>query len=143
MERLPEFIANHLFLCTLFVSLLILLLWNFFGDSLTGLKPIQPGEVTHLINRDNALVLDIRSEDDYKTGHIINAMNIPSANLQDSVSKLDKHKDDPIILYCQNGVESSRTLRVLKQSGFSQLYFMKGGLTAWQNANFPITKEKA
>ncbi len=143
MERLPEFIANHMFLCTLFVSLLLLVLWNFFSDTLAGLKPAQPGEVTNLINRDNALVLDIRSEEDFKSGHIINAMNIPAAKLQDSVTKLEKYKDGPIVLYCQNGGEASKLLKPLKQSGFSNLYFLKGGLLAWQSANFPINRDKA
>ncbi len=143
MERLPEFIANHMFLCTLFVSLLLLVLWNFFSDTLSGLKPAEPGEVTNLINRDNALVLDIRSEENFKDGHIINAMNIPAAKLQESVSSLEKYKDSPVVLYCQNGGEASRLLKFMKQSGFSKLYFLKGGLMAWQNANFPVDRAKA
>ena len=143
MERLPEFIANHLFLCTLFVSILMLLIWNFVGDSVTGMKPLTPAEATNLINRENAIILDLRSESDFGQGHIINAMNIPAKQLSDSSSKLEKHKDVPIVVYCQNGSESSRMIRELKQKGFEKLHFLRGGLEAWQNSNFPVTKTKS
>ncbi len=141
MERIPEFIANHLFLCSLFVALFTLLLWQLFGDSLSGVKGVSTSEMTHLINRENALVLDIRSEEDFKNGYIINAKNIPHSELEDSLKKMQKHKNDSIVLYCQNGSDSSRVIRAVKQSGFEKVCFLKGGMLSWQNANLPIAKK--
>lgn len=140
MENLPEFIANHLFLCSLFAALLMLLLWNLFGDSMSGNKAITPPQVTQMINRDNAVVIDIRPQEQFNSGHIINALNIPKADFDNPIKKLEKHKKNPVILYCQTGNDSSKVSRLLKQSGFEQVSFLKGGLMAWQNASLPVSK---
>ena len=140
MEHLPEFIANHLFLCALFVALLVLLLWNIFGDSIGGNKAISPAELTTLINRENASVVDLRKQDEFNNGHIINSINIPHADIEGSLKKLEKYKKSPLVVYCQSGAESQRVSRLLKQSGFENVSFLKGGMLTWQNANLPISK---
>lgn len=140
MENLPEFISNHLFLCSLFAALVVLFLWSSFGDAVSGNKAISPSEMTNLINREDAVVLDIRKSNEFSEGHIINAMNIPHDEFESSAKKLEKHKKSPVVLYCQSGNESSRITRALKQSGFENVSFLKGGLLAWQNANLPISK---
>jgi rhodanese-related sulfurtransferase len=141
MERLPEFISNHLFLVSLFISLLMLLIWNLYGGALSGVKQIIPAELTRLINRESAVVVDVRSEDDYKNNHILNAINMPDKELEANSPKLDKYKKQALIVYCANGADSTRVARTLATSGFEQVYCLKGGLPSWQNANLPLTKE--
>lgn len=142
MERLPEFIANHLFLFSLLAALLILLAWNLFGDNVSGIRAIPPGEVTRLINQSNAMVVDLRPAGEYANGHIINAMNIPVAELESRRKQLDKYKDKPVILYCQGGAESGRVVRGFKHEGFNEIYVLKGGLQAWKNAGMPVTRDE-
>ena len=142
MERLPEFIANHLFLFSLLVSLLILLAWNLFGDSVSGIKSILPAELTRMMNHQNAAVVDLRSQSDYKNGHIINSMNIPMADIQTRKDELNKFKDRPLIFYCQAGMDSGRAIRGFRHEGFSELYLLKGGLQAWKNASMPVTRDE-
>ena len=95
MERLPEFIANHLLLVSLFVAILALLLWNIFGSSVSGLSKIGPAEVTRLMNHEKALLLDLRTAADFTTGHILSARNIPAAELEGRQKELQKHKKKP------------------------------------------------
>ena len=140
MEKLPEFIVNHLFLVCLFISISILLLWNFFGTSIMGLKMVGSAELTRLINRDDALLIDLRKKDDFTNGHIINAKNIPSAEFEKEMNSLSSKKDQPIVLYCSHGSETVRFARILIQQGFQKVYGLKGGLVTWSQANLPLTK---
>ena len=140
MEKLPEFIANHLFLCSLFVAILGMLLWNLFGSVMTGIQRIPAAEATRLMNREKALVLDVRSVDEYANGHILHAINIPDKEIAQEQKKLAKHKQSPIIIYCSNGAVSARSARTLKMQGHEKVYCLNGGLQAWQGANLPITK---
>ena len=142
MEKLPEFIANHLFLVSLFVAISSLLFWNIFFSAM-GASQIVPAEVTSLINHEDAELLDIRSAKDFEKGHIINAVNIDMATLGDREKELNKYKDKTVVICCAQGQESIRVARNLKTNGFEKLYSLKGGISAWQNANLPLTKGKA
>jgi rhodanese-related sulfurtransferase len=142
MERLLEFIANHLFLFSLLVAIVSLLFWNIFAGALGG-SQIVSAEVTRLINHENAEILDIRSPEEFEKGHIINAVNIEVKTLGEREKELEKYKDKTLIICCGQGHESVRIARSLKMKGFEKLYSLKGGITAWLNANLPLTKGKA
>ena len=142
MEKIPEFIANHLFLVSLLVAISSLLFWNIFFSAM-GASQIVPAEVTSLINHEDAELLDIRSAKDFEKGHIINAVNIDMATLGDREKELNKYKDKTVVICCAQGQESIRVARNLKTKGFEKLYSLKGGISAWQNANLPLTKGKA
>ena len=139
MEKLPEFIANHLFLVSLFVAITSLLLWNIFSGAI-GVTQIAPTEVTRLINHENADVLDLRSSEEFERGHIINSVNLVASGLEESEKELGKYKGNTVVLCCGQGQESIRIARILRMKGFEKLYCLKGGITAWQSANLPLTK---
>lgn len=140
MERLPEFIANHLFLFMLLISILMLLAWNIFGSSLNGVPLIQPGEVTRLINQQDAVVLDIRKESQYQSGHIINAINIPSEQIATQINKLKPYKDKGVIVCCETGGLAPKEARKLIDAGYEKVYSLKGGMPTWRNAGLPVAK---
>jgi rhodanese-related sulfurtransferase len=140
MEQLPEFVANHLLLFSLLIAILMLLMWNLFGDMLSGIKMILPDEVTRLINREDAKVVDIRSQKEFENGHIIDAINISADELAGQLDKLTKHKENGIIFCCSNGAVSAKEARKLMNEGYGKVYSLKGGLLSWQNANLPLTK---
>lgn len=141
MEKLPEFIANHLWLVSLFVAILALLLWNIFGSAMSGLAQVGPTEVTRLMNHEKALLLDLRTNADYSSGHILSARNIPAAELEGRQKELQKYKSGPIILCCNRDSDGVKAGRVLKFAGFEKIYSLKGGLEAWRNANLPVTRD--
>ncbi len=140
MERFPEFVANHLFLFTLLLSILMLLLWNFYGDVLSGVKLLIPDDVTRLINREDAQVFDIRSQKEFESGHIIDAINIGVDEIASKLEKLKKYKDKGIIFCCATGAVSTKEARKLMNEGFEKVYCLKGGIMSWQNASLPLTK---
>ena len=142
MERLIEFAGNHLFLVTLFISILTLLIWNMYGSAITGATLVEPAEVIRMINHEHAVILDIRSSTDYETGHVLNAINIPDTELNDRLKELGKYQKKPIVVCCANGALTGSIMRVLKTGGFEKVFGMKGGLTAWRNASLPVTREK-
>lgn len=142
MEHLPEFIANHLFLVSLFIGILCLLLWNLFGTAASGIQEIGPAEMTRMMNREKAVVLDIRDEQEFSNGHILNAMNIPARKLAEQVNDLSKYKDRPLIFACKQGIDSVRAARIAKHAGVEKIYCLKGGVQAWKNANMPLLREQ-
>jgi len=142
MEKIPEFIANHLFLFSLLIGILALLLWNIFGNAVSGVLELTPMEATRKVNHEKAVILDVRPEKEYAEGHIINAINIPFEKLSEQHKELIKNKERPVIICCRTGTDSVRAARVLKQQGFDQLYCLKGGLQAWRNASLPLLRDE-
>jgi len=140
MARLIEFIGNNLFWVSLWFAILILLLWNVFSHVLLGINQIEPMDVTRLINHEHAAVVDIRQPPDYEAGHIINAVNIPEAELPDKKKDIDKFKNKPLVVYCQNGSASPRVARALKVDGFNSVSCIRGGIITWQRAGLPLSR---
>jgi len=141
MERIPEFIGNHAFLVSLFIVIISLLIWDIYRSTLSGIKSLSPPEVTRLINHENAALVDVRSHLDFEGGHIINARNIPATELTANPETLNQYKHQAVIIYCDNGVQSSAQAKVLMKQGFAQVYYMKGGLAEWKNGQLPLTRE--
>lgn len=142
MEQLIEFASNHALLVAAFVGVAIALLWSLFGAQLQGIDGLAPLEATLKMNHDEAVVIDVREDSEFKQGHILNAIHIPLGNLQDKLGRLEKYREKPIIASCATGSRSSQACHTLKQQGFAQVYNLRGGIMAWQNANLPLTKSK-
>ncbi len=140
MEHFPEFVANNLFLFSLLIAILTLLIWNLFGDTVSGINQVISTEATRLINHENAVVVDLRKQEDFKSGHILNAKNFPADTLNEHEKELDLYKPKVVILCCNTGIDSTRVARILIKKGFEKLYCLKGGLQAWRSANLPLDR---
>lgn len=140
MERLIEFIGNHLFLVSLFVAILLLLVWNIFAGSLSAVPQLAPAEATLLMNRENAVLVDVRDAEAFATGHILHAVNIPEAELESRRKELERHKGRPVIACSESGPLSLRAAASLRGAGIERIYCVKGGLAAWRSAGLPITR---
>lgn len=140
MEQIVEFITNHIILSGAFVAILTLLFIDLLGSKLKGYPSASPAEATQLINRENAVVLDIREDNEFQTGHIVNAIHIPLSYLKDRTTELEKYKSRPIIAACRSGSRSGQACSQLKKAGFENIYNLKGGMMAWQHASLPIDK---
>jgi rhodanese-related sulfurtransferase len=100
----------------------------------------SPSEATLLINREDAAIVDVRESDAYSKGHILNAKNVPLAQLTSRMTELQKHKEKPVIICCETGQRSSGAIAILKQAGFTRLYNLQGGYGAWKQAGLPVEK---
>ena len=101
---------------------------------------VTPGAATLLINRENAVVLDVREADEFAQGHLPDAINLPAGKLGERLAEIEKYKDRPVIVCCAAGMRSNRACRDLGKHGFSKLYNLDGGVDAWVGAGYPIKK---
>ncbi|MCL4316272.1 MAG: rhodanese-like domain-containing protein [Gammaproteobacteria bacterium] len=139
MEQIVQFIINHWILFTALLVIVALLLSDGLAQKMLGFKEVSPQEAARLINREDAAVLDVREEQDFKQGHIVNAVSLPLVNLEARTAELEKLKNKPLIVSCQNGQFSARATTVLRKQGFQQVYKLAGGLLAWKDAKFPLS----
>lgn len=107
-----------------------------------GRGGISPAQATHLINREDALVIDVREAGEYAGGHLLNARHIPLGELPNRLADLEKFKDKPVILNCQSGGRSSSACDILRKAGFTNVHNLEGGIAAWTEAGMPVSKKK-
>jgi rhodanese-related sulfurtransferase len=100
---------------------------------------LTPAEATLLMNREDALVLDVRETGEWSSGHITGARHITLAQIDKRLSELDKFKEKPIIVVCATGNRSSSACGQLKKHGFGKVFSLGGGISAWRDANLPLT----
>ena len=134
-----DFLFENIFLVVLIIISGALL---FFPKVLSrDNKVLGSKEVTLLINREPAMLVDVRSEADFRAGHITNAINIPLDQIEVQINKITSNSKKNIIVYCQKGVRSAQAFRLLNKLGLPKLYTIDGGLDAWLKNNLPIIEE--
>jgi len=141
MNTYLEFAANHTLLVAALVVSLFVLLFTELRRKAQGITNVEPQEAVKLINAD-ALVLDLRSSESFARGHIVNAKNIASDDLSTNQDKYTKNKSRPILVLCDAGVTSARAVDSLRKAGVENVYGLKGGITAWTQANLPLVTAK-
>lgn len=139
-QRLLEFFTNHPGLSMAFFVILGALVWTFVQGRSHGVKKVNPTDATRLINSENAVVLDIRSDSEFRKGHILNSLHVPQAYVNDQINKLEKYRDRPIITACKTGNDGARVGGMLVRRGFPKVYSLNGGIAAWEAANLPLVK---
>lgn len=103
-------------------------------------KAVSPEEGNKIIQNISPLVLDVRTEAEYKSGHLENAKLIPVQIIQKEYTKLEEYKDKPIFIYCASGNRSTVASRILIEKGFTSIYNLKPGIKGWQRAGLKIVK---
>jgi rhodanese-related sulfurtransferase len=138
MERVFEFAVNHYILVSLFAALLIALI---ILETRRGGQKISAQAAVSLINRDEAIVIDIRDRKDFTEGRITGAINIPLASLKSRASELKKHEDKQIIVADKMGQHSAMAVKQLKEEGFNNVVRLNGGIADWKGSNLPLVKK--
>jgi rhodanese-related sulfurtransferase len=105
-----------------------------------GIANLSPNEAVLLINRENAVVLDVRDAAEFAGGHITGARHIPLDQLADRLAEIQRYKDKAILVNCQSGARSAKACDILRKQEFSKIYGLDGGLNAWNEAKLPIIK---
>jgi len=141
MDKILEFTGNHVLLVSALMISFFLVVFTELRRKASGLINVEATDAVKLINND-ALVIDIRSADAFAGGHIVNAKNIPSDELDGRLAQLEQHKNDPIIAVCDNGITSTRAVNTLRGAGFESTYGLKGGMSNWNQAGLPVVTGK-
>jgi len=122
MDQLTQFITHHWLLVVALVAVAALLVFEETKKNVGGVNKIPASKAVDLINHHHAVVVDLRTADDFRNSHITDAINIPQAELERSINKLNKYKSKPIILVCRIGPESLKAGIMLRKQGFTQIY---------------------
>ncbi len=138
-HQLIEFAGNHMLLVLALVAIIVMLIGSEVQHRLNRVNTVSPGEATRLLNHDNAVMIDMRSDKDYREGHIVNAVHVP-LDSGDIPASLNKYRERPVIVYCQRGHRSTAVCNKLSKQGFESVYNLQGGVLAWQKAELPLSK---
>ena len=106
-----------------------------------GGKKIEPNELTTLINRENAILVDLRNKEDFDAGHIMSALNYPHQDFENQMHELDRYKERPIILVCDMGRNSANIGEKLKKADFKNTFRLNGGMMTWTQENLPVVQK--
>ena len=136
-----KFLADNVLLIGLAIGSGFMLLLPMLKRSASGVANLTPTEAVLLMNRSNAVVVDVREATEYAQGHIADAKHIPLAQLGERLKELTRYKDKPVLLHCQGGVRSAKACDLLAKQGFTKLYNLQGGINAWQQAKLPVVKD--
>ncbi|MCF8176696.1 MAG: rhodanese-like domain-containing protein [Burkholderiaceae bacterium] len=132
-----EFLQQNILWVTIAVSSGALLLWPMISGG--GAANLTPAQATLLMNREDALVLDVRETGEWNSGHIPGARHITLAQLEKRMSEIEKFKGKPVIICCASGNRSSSACGQLKKGGFEKVFSLGGGISGWLDANLPLT----
>ena len=132
-----QFIQENILLIAVALASGAMLLWPYLRRS-TGGPSVNPTQATQLINREDALVVDVREPGEYGAGHILGARNVPLARIGEA--PVAKKMDKPVIVYCDTGNRSAKAAAALRSQGYARAVNLAGGLGAWQQAGLPVEK---
>ena len=142
MQEYIDFFSNNPMLSIAWLVIAVMLVHSLIKDKLSGVKSVTTQQATLMINKQNAIVVDLRSSDEYKKGHIVNAKNLTLSQIeQGNLAGIENHKDTPIILVCESGARASSAATKLVKAGFTQVNNLLSGMSGWRSANLPTTKK--
>lgn len=139
MQEYFLFLQNHWLLSSALAFITILLILFEFIKIRNNAAQISPSQLTQLINRQNAVVLDLRPADLFASGHIIGSISLPTKELTEKNKKIEKYKSKPIVLVCATGQDSQRVATELQKQGYD-IKTLAGGLKSWREAELPVVK---
>ena len=138
MDRLFEFVVSHYILASLFVAFLVAILVL---ESRRGGAKISAQGAVSLLNRDEAIVVDIRDRKEFGEGRITGSINIPLNSLKSRAAELSKHKDKQIIVADKMGQHSAMAVKQLNAEGYANVVRLNGGVGDWKASNLPLVKK--
>ncbi|WP_448565183.1 rhodanese-like domain-containing protein [Thalassotalea ganghwensis] len=141
MEQFIAFLSAHPILSAAWVGIFLAIVVVSIRIKLSPIKQVSPQEMTFMVNKEGAIILDIRTEKEFKTSHILDAKHLSTEKInKNELSSLEKFKDKPIIVVCTAGITASTIANKLYKAGFNQTALLKGGMNAWLNAGLPVKK---
>jgi len=138
MEQLIEFATNNFMLVAAWVITLIMIMWS---EGQKAGKSVSPAIATQLINKQDAVLIDIRTKKEWDTGYIVGSKHIPITELDRRLTEVEKFKSRPVIVICNLGQAAGSASKRLKAAGFENVMRLQGGITEWKGQNLPMVKK--
>ena len=144
LHKLPQFVNNHLLLCVLFVALLLAVIGLQIATLFRKYKELTPASLTLLINRDSPLLIDLSAYADFEKAHVPGAKNVVMSQFDPEQKDLAKARELPVVVMDKDGRGAAeKAAQRLVKAGFGKVYFLGGGVLAWQQAQLPVAKGKS
>lgn len=105
-----------------------------------GAGSLTAADAVQRINREKAVVVDVREAEEYASGHITNAKNIPLSQLDERLPQVVKNKSLPVVLVCDKGGRAVRAEAAAKKLGYEKAQALAGGMKGWRDAGMPVVK---
>ena len=137
MALFLEFLIQQWILVGALIVVLILL---FRHEGKKSGESLSPQQAVNKVNREQAVVVDLRDPEEFGRGHIVDAINIPHNKINDRISELEKFQQRPLILVCKIGQHAGAVGKVLHNKGFAEVYRLSGGISEWQSSQLPLVK---
>lgn len=134
-----KFVLDNIFLIAVAFASGAMLVWPLVRRGAGG-PSVNTLEATQMINRQDALLLDVREQAEFAQSHILNARGLPLSQIDARFGDIQKFKDKPVIVYCGSGNHASAAAEALRKHGFSNVFNLSGGFAAWQQAGLPVQK---
>lgn len=136
-----DFVQKNIWLVIITVMSGGMFIWPSIAKLFSRAREVGVTEAVQLINRKDAVIVDVREPNEFKAGHIPNARNFPLSQMKDRAKELAKLKGKPLLLVCQTGSRSAQACGDLQKDGFAEAVTLGGGMGAWQQAALPLEKD--
>ena len=143
MERLQQLFAAQPIVSIVFIGLTLAIVVTELRALTRKWKTVSPAQLTDLINRSDALVIDVRGQGDFEKGHILGAKHLLPSQVDPANKVLAKAGERPVVLVCATGITAPASAGTLVKAGFRQVSVLDGGVGAWQAAGLPLARGKA
>ena len=137
---LTQFAGQNPVLSLLFAGLTLALVYTEIARLFVGYKVVSPAQLTDLINKESALLVDVSAIAEFEKGHILGAKHVAMSQFDPENKLLAKAKDLPVAVVCRTGQQSSDAAKRLHKAGFSKVYWLNDGINAWIQADLPLSK---
>ncbi|MFC0322646.1 rhodanese-like domain-containing protein [Gallibacterium melopsittaci] len=142
MPKAIAFASQHTVMVVAWVVVFFGTVYVFFKSMLPGPKEIDQATLTQLINKQNGIIIDLRSTEEFTRGHIAGSQNIlPNDIKQKNIGKIAKHTESPVVVVCRSGLTARTSAAQLYKQGFKQVFTLKDGVEGWKAANLPLVKD--
>jgi rhodanese-related sulfurtransferase len=135
-----QFAGQNPVLSVLFAGLTLALVYTEVARLFVGYKTVSPAQLTDLINRESALLIDVSAIAEFEKGHILGSKHVAMSQFDPENKLLAKAKELPVAVVCRNGQQSSDAAKRLHKAGFSKVFWLNDGINAWTQADLPLSK---
>lgn len=139
-QEFIDFLGRHPMLSLGLAGLTLALIYTEISRFWQGYKVLKPGELTALVNRENALVVDIRAQNEFQQGHVSGSKNVLPSQFDPENKQLAPAKALPVVVVCKTGMTAGASAKRLAKAGFEKVYVLDGGIEGWRAAGLPLVK---
>lgn len=143
LQELLDFAGRNAMLAIAFVGLTLALIYTEIARLFRPYKALGPAQLTALVNREDAVVVDLSAAADFEKGHIAGSRNLQAAALAPAHKLIAAAGERPVVVVCRSGQASADAAAKLKKAGVAHVHWLDGGIAAWQQAGLPLVKGRA